>query len=409
MASNPIIQDIQRKHYGEYLQAHKHPAKVIKGVKSQIRCRTKEQGVSHYLCPVDGSRKEINHSCRHKSCTICGHKRQQQWLSQQQERLIHCDHYHVVFTLPSEYHTLWLYNRDWFIKAQFEASVDTLRTLLEGRQFQKKADQGKLKATPGLIATLHTWGRSLNLHPHIHILVTAGGLDSNNDWQAIKGDYLLPIKQVKALYRGKLQSKIKAYLESNDIRYPKNQQKKDQDRIYRETYKKDWSVRIQEKYSHGKGVLIYLSRYLGSNPIKPEQLTLINRNKEILFSYWSHRDQQRKQQRLTIEAFLNRYLLHQPRSSTHSIRYYGLYSSSSKKKRQRCERLLGKVDSTKLEDTGSSLTEEKKTVLCDCCQGIMQLSYVTYSHWRMKNPLYKSVFPPWGVIKQTTEPIVVGG
>lgn len=409
MANNQIIQNILRKHSDEYLREHKLPSKVIKGIRSQVRCRTKDQGVSHYICPIDGSHKEINHSCRHKGCTVCSHKRQQQWLSQQQERLINCDHYHAVFTLPSEYHGLWLYNRDWFIKAQFDASVDTLRALLGGGQYRGKRHKGKLNAMPGLIATLHTWGRSLNLHPHIHILITAGGLDSNNDWQAIKGDYLLPIKQVKALYRGKLQSKILAYLESEHIRYPPNQQKNDLKRIYREGYKKEWSVRIQERYSQGRGVLIYLSRYLGSNPVKPEQITLINRNREILFSYWSHQEQQRKQQRLTIEAFLKRYLLHQPRSATHSIRYYGLYSSQSQKKRERCERLLGKVECPRGEDSKLHLTEETKAVLCHCCQGSMQLSYVTYNHWSMKNPLDKSVFPPWGLIKQTTEPIEMIG
>jgi hypothetical protein len=237
---------------------------------------------------------------------------------------------------------------------------------------------------------MHTWGRSLNLHPHIHILITAGGLDSNAQWQSLEGDYLLPIKQVKALYRGKLQAKIKTYLQSEEVRYPKGQTKDDLDRLYRQAYKKEWSVRIQEKYSHGRGVLIYLSKYLGSSPIKPEQLTLINRNKEILFSYWSHREQKQKQQRLEIDTFLKRYLIHQPRSGTHSIRYYGLYASRSEKKRKACEKQLGKVKFPETTKSGIALTEEKKAVLCDCCQGVMQLRYVIYYSWGMKNPLYKS-------------------
>jgi len=405
MANKKIIQYILRKHYSEYLQTHPQPAKVIKGVKSQIRCRTKEQGVSHYICPRDGEHKEINHSCRHKGCTICGNKRQQQWLSKQSERLINCDHYHVVFTLPQEYHALWLYNREWFIKAQFEASTETLRALLEGGQYNGKKHKEKLNAKVGLIATLHTWGRSLNLHPHIHILVTGGGLDKNNQWQSIEGDYLLPVKQVKALYRGKLQAKIKAFIDSEDIRYPKGQNKREQEQRYRQAYNKEWSVRIQEKYSHGKGVLIYLSRYLGSNPVKPEQVQLINRKKEVLLSYWSHREQKKKQLRLSIESFLSRLLIHQSRSNVHSIRYYGIYSSQSKRKRRICEEQLGKVASSNIAKLVTTLTEESNGVLCSCCQGVMQLSYVIYYSWAMKNPLYKRAAAETEGGSQETEPI----
>lgn len=406
MVTNKIIQHILREHSPRYLQTHKQPYRVIKGIKSQIRCRTKEQGVSHYICPKDGKQKEIYHSCRHKGCTICSNKRQQHWLTKQSERLIHCDHYHIVFTLPQEYHALWLYNRDWFIKAQFEASTETLRDLLEGGSYQGKKHQGQLNARTGIIATLHTWGRSLNLHPHIHILITAGGLDKSNHWKGLEGNYLLPVKQVKALYRGKLQAKIKALINSEEIRYPKEQSKKDLEQRYRQAYQKEWSVRIQEKYSHGKGVLIYLSRYLGSNPVKPDQIQLINHNKEILFSYWSHREQKKKQQRLSIDSFLSRYLQHQPRTRTHSIRYYGLYASQSIKKRLKCEEQLGKPEKSKIVEKHDALTEEKKGVLCSCCQGQMQLSYVVYYSFSMKNPLYKSVLTSRVNIKQQTEPIL---
>ena len=410
MATNKFIQSILQIHYAAYLEKHKQSARVIKRIKSQIRCRTKSQGVSHYICPEDGTHKEIAHSCRDKGCTVCGKKRQQNWLNKQSQRLLNTEHYHVVFTLPKEYHRLWLYNRDWFIKAQFEASTETLRDLLEGNKKVEKYKEGKLNAQVGIIATLHTWGRSLNLHPHIHILITAGGLDKKGHWKALEGDYLLPVKQVKALYRGKLQAKIKELLSSNTLVLPSGQSHAELEAIYKQTYQKEWSVRIQEKYSHGKGVLIYLSRYLGSQPVKPEQLQLINHNKEILFTYWSHRDQQKKQQRLSIEEFLRRYLIHQSNSGTHNIRYYGLYASQSKEKHQRCEEQLGKVKLPNNEGLLESLTGATNAVLCECCQGIMQLSYVVYYSWKLKNPLYSRsprVLVLESNIKQITEPILV--
>ena len=235
-------------------------------------------------------------------------------------------------------------------------------------------------------------------------------MDKSQHWKALKGDYLLPVKQVKALYRGKLQAKIKALLSHDTVHIPKGQSKAELEQQYRQSYKKEWSVRIQQKYRHGKGVLIYLSRYLGNNPVKPEQLKQINHNKELLFSYWSHREQKKKHQRLTIESFLKKYLIHQSRTGTHSIRYYGLYSSQCKEKRSHCEEQLGKVERSETGRFQESLTEAAKGVLCDCCQGVMQLSYVVYYSWKLENPLYRRGNTRELIsrisIKQLTEPIV---
>lgn len=147
---------------------------------------------------------------------------------------------------------------------------------------------------------------------------------------------------------------------------PKNHSKGSLLAIHNGLFKKEWSVRIQEKYEHGNGVLIYLSRYLGSSPVKPEQIKLINHNKEVLFSYWSHRDKKKKTERLTIDVFLKRYLVHQPEPNTHSIRYYGLYSSQAKGKREKCMTLLGKTDHQN-ESPIKCLINNLNEIVCDCC------------------------------------------
>ena len=308
MSSFNIIQYILTQFFPHYKEANKQPIRVTKAIESQIRCRTKEQGTSYYHCPEDGEEKEVFHSCRNKGCTLCGESKQNQWLESQKERLLNCAHFHLVFTLPHEYLTLWLYNRKWFINTQFNITSEVLNSLLLGASHKRREYEGRLNAMPGFISTLHTWGRSLNLHPHIHLLITAGGLLKDGLWKDVEGDYLLPIKQVKALYRGKFQEKIKAFINSDDIIIPKGETKKSLLRIHKKLYNKEWSVRIQEKYEQGNGVLIYLSRYLGSSPVKPEQIKLINRGKEILFSYWSHREKKQKKRAVIHRSVLEKVL-----------------------------------------------------------------------------------------------------
>lgn len=391
MASTKTIQYILNKFYTKYKKKHKQPIRVIKAIEPQIRCRTKKQGISYYRCPEDGEQKEIYHSCRNKGCTVCGEKRRNQWLETQKQRLLNCEHFHLVFTLPHEYQMLWLYNRKWFINTQFKLSSETLNHLLIGNTHKNKVYKGRLKAVPGFISTLHTWGRSLNLHPHIHILITAGGLTHESQWKKVDNDYLLPIKKVKALYRGKFQSNIKAFILSDEVNIPKGHTKASLLKIHRNLYKKEWSVRIQKKYKQGNGVLIYLSRYLGSSPVKPEQLTLINHQTEVLFSYWSHRDKKRKKRRLGVNSFIKKYLVHQPEPHVHTIRYYGLYASQAKLKRETCNALLGNTHYKK-ETSMEHLINHANELLCRCCGAIMQLSHISTNRWKLKNPLYSTRF-----------------
>lgn len=318
MSSNKIIQYLLNQHYPGYAEAHKQPLRVIKNIELQQRCRTPGQGTSYYRCPNDGEEQAVYHSCRSRGCSLCGKKKENQWLDNQKQRLLNCPHYHLVFTIPHEYLPLWRYNRKWFINAQFEAMNETLKAVLSGNEYQGKKYKGIFNGIPGFIATLHTWGRSLTLHPHLHVLLTAGGLKEGKTWEEAKGDFLVSAKLLKSLYRGKFQAKIKAFIESDEVSFPDGENQITQLALYRALFNKEWSVRIQEKYDHGQGVLIYLSRYLGALPIKPEQIELINHKKEVLFRYWSHREQKQKTQRLSREAFLKKYLIHQPEAHVHT-------------------------------------------------------------------------------------------
>jgi len=186
---------------------------------------------------------------------------------------------------------------------------------------------------------LHTWGRQLNLHPHTHCLVTAGGLNRQGEWQGVD-DFLLPIRVVKSLYRGRFQDAIRQAYEQGELTLPPDMNDKAFWKLYRAAYQKQWSVRIEERYEHGKGVMLYLARYLKGGPLNPAQIKSCD-SKNVVFNYKDHRDKRVKPLSLKITELLRRLLLHVPAIGVHTVRHYGLYASSSKAKREYCVEKLG--------------------------------------------------------------------
>lgn len=372
-----ILQTIFRSYFSR-LNNINLPLKDIKAAEAIMLCRTPEQGYNLLSCPEGHEDKLQTHSCKHRSCPICADKARHNWIESQKKRLLNCAHYHVVFTLPHEYLNLWQYNRKWFTKAFFKASRDTLIELLEDKKY--------LGATPGILTTLHTWGRQLNYHPHIHCLVTAGGITGTNEWKDQDGDYLLPIRVVKALFRGKLQSFIKAALLNKELQLPHKCNMLTMMNTHRALFKKQWSVRIQDKYEHGKGVVLYLARYMKGGPINPKQI--ISSNNTISFRYKDHRDQRIKILHLKLVDFMKRILWHVPEIGVHVVRHYGLYASKNQKKRNICREVMGGLMEMN-DNTGQTL---KDTVnwCCDVCGRPLQRAFSTFRSESYENSFIES-------------------
>ena len=343
-----------------------HPLKNIKAIEAIKGCRTAEMGVSYFTCRDRHEVYERAHSCRHRSCPLCSEQSKQKWIEAEKSRLFDCPHYHVVFTVPHEYRVLWHYNEAWFTRTLFKLSSDTLLTLLKNKK------HGGL--TPGILMSLHTWGRQLNWHAHTHCLVTAGGLDQGDHWKSLD-EYLLPIRLVKRFYRSRFQSAVRDAFVSGELQLPPDQSERQFWQSYRQVYKKEWSVRIEERYDHGKGVMLYLSRYLRGGPLNPEQLQSCNA-KRVSFKYKDHRENRIKTLELKRDEFTRRVLLHVPVTGMHTVRHYGLYASAAKPKRERCCQVWGTISK------GSSLSSAEvieKVLLCKVCGNPAKR---THSIWR---------------------------
>ena len=161
------LQTILQEAFPAYEQTHPLPAHVRKAAHALMRCRTAALGGHIQACP-DGHVTGIwDNACRHRSCPPCAFLQTERWLALQRARLLACDHYQVIFTLPHDLNALWLAKVPVMASLLLQAARDTLSTLL--------ADPTYLGAQPGIIAALHPWSQTLGLHPHLHGLVTGVG------------------------------------------------------------------------------------------------------------------------------------------------------------------------------------------------------------------------------------------
>lgn len=326
------LQGIFMERFAAYARGRKLPLRTHRAAEAIMRCRTEALGGHVQQCPEAHVARVQYHSCKHRSCPRCAALPKARWVEGQQARLLACDHYHVVFTLPHELLCLWSWNRAWFVDALFQATRDTLMTLL--------ADDRHLGALPGMVMALHTWGRTLNRHPHIHCLVTGGGLTRAGEWKGVRHDYLLPVRVVKALYKGKLLARLWDALQSGVLQLPEGQSEADVARVLKGIGKKTWNVRLQERYAHGRGVMLYLSRYVKGGPITDRRVLSADA-KETCFGYKDHRDGKGKIMRLSTDHFMERVLWHVPEPGQHTTRHYGLYAHQARPKRALCRSQLG--------------------------------------------------------------------
>lgn len=328
------LQTIFRSGFDAYTQHHRVSCDQYQAAQAIMACQSEALGYEEWVCLNDGHTEQQPHSCRHRSCPRCHGAMTHDWLERTQARLLPCDHYHVVFTLPHELTALWHDNRQWCADHLFKASAQTLKELL--------GDERYLGAEVGLLSALHTWGRTLSKHPHVHVLVTGGGLAQDGAWRAVKQDFLLPVAVIKAKFRGKWLSWLNDAWAGGALTLPSDWTLAHWRQVLSTIARKPWNVRIQGAYRHGQGVATYLSRYLRGGPIKDHRIVAA-KPESVTFRYRDHHDHHEKTLMLTQAQFLSRVLWHVPVKGQHSVRYYGLYAAGATDKRQQVRDHLGVV------------------------------------------------------------------
>lgn len=313
------IGKLLRTHYPQLIESQRMPLHMHHAAWQLGACRTAAMGGHLQGCPAGHAARVVFHSCKHRLCPQCNALPMERWLLKMRERLIACPHHHLIFTMPHQLHDLWRYNRARLMQMLFASVAETLKTLCRDARY--------LDSMPGFILALHTWGRSLQLHPHIHCLITDGGMQQD-EWRSPRGSCFLPARVVMALFRGKLLAVLRCALTNGSLRLPPALSEERCRSMLNQLGRVKWNVHVRERYEHGQGVLTYLARYVRGGPLKNTQLT-DSSDQHITFRYRSHRTTEQGLQslRLDNQAFLLRYLQHAPLPHKPIVRHYGLYAT----------------------------------------------------------------------------------
>jgi len=178
----------------------------------------------------------------------------------------------------------------------------------------------------------------LALHPHLNCHVTAGGI-FGGQWEAVSKDYLLPFEVVRRKFRGKFLAGMRKALEKGELVLPDGMRPQQLENLLNKLGRKKWHVHLKESYSHGRGVLIYLSGYLRGCPISNKRISKI-RDGKVRFDYGRER---REYMSLPVEQFIGRYLQHVPLPNSVQVRSYGIYHHSCRAQLELWRKLLGQA------------------------------------------------------------------
>jgi len=311
------LQSIFKIGYAAYRRAFWVPAYIHKAAWSIMNCRTARLGGHRQVCPDGHFERNHYNSCGHRMCPQCAFLRVQKWLVRQRERLLACMHYHIIMTVPHDLNPLWRLNPQAMGEIYFRAVRETLFALLGDDKF--------MGARPGIIAALHTGTKTLALHPHIHCLVTGGGI-KDGEWVKCKKKILLPYRVVSNLFRGKVRAFTLEALDKGRLMLPEGSRLQAWKNELNRLGRVKWSVRVMERYSHGRGVMSYLARKVRGGPILNSRIISVS-EKSVVF----HVDRDAGEtMSLTPFEFIERYIQHVLPTGFISVRNWGLYSNSAR-------------------------------------------------------------------------------
>jgi hypothetical protein len=318
------VADILRAHGDAYRERRPVSPEQAKAMRSITACRTAALGGHVDACAECGFHRISYNSCRDRHCPKCQATKRAAWLETRLERLLPVDHFHVVFTLPDQLQPLVLKNQRLLYNLLFRAASQTLLTLA--------ADPKRLGAQPGITAVLHTWGQNLLFHPHLHCVVTGGGLSADGQrWVPARQGYLLPVKVLAKLFRGKFLAGVQQAYNRGELKLKGSIASLAHPRAFRNLlttlYQRNWIVYAKAPFGGAEQVYRYLGRYTHGVAISNSRL-LSHREGRVQFRYKDYADaSQQKVMSLTVEEFIRRFLLHILPKGFVRIRHYGLLAS----------------------------------------------------------------------------------
>lgn len=363
------ISKVFKRFGSSYKEKHSLNYDQIRVYNNITTCRTESLGTRIYQCEECGHKIFTYNSCKDRHCPNCQDYKKEVWIEKHKNEILDITYFHVVMTVPAELHPIFYHNSKKMYNLLFKATSETILELCE--------DEKYLGVKVGITSMLHTWGQTGQYHPHIHMIVTGGGLDNLGNWKDCKNDYLLPVKVISRLFRGKLLSMIKEeeLVFYNEYEYLND--KEELNKYLKPLYEKEWVCYSKEPFNNVGETYEYLGRYAFKVCMSNERILSIT-DKDVIFKYRDRHDNNKeKTMQVTGEEFIRRFLLHALPKGFMKIRHYGLLAGKNKKERikelqiktktkRRKEKQIEKI-SILNRITGKDVTK------CSKCNGMLYL------------------------------------
>jgi hypothetical protein len=333
------VADLFRAFGPAYRKAHEMPVRHHRVMRAIEMCRTAELGGHLDQCDRCGTVRISYNSCRNRHCPKCQCLAKERWLEAREKDLLPTSYFHVVFTLPAGLRPLALRNQKVLYNLLFKAVSETLTELAR--------DLKHLGAEIGFMAILHTWSQTLIDHPHLHCLVTGGGLSLDQKrWISSRKNFFISVQVLSSLFRGKFLDGLKKLYEAGELKFPGQIEEWKASPAFKKLltnlYDQKWVVDCRPPLKNPQKVIGYLGRYTHRVALSNDRLVKLEGNR-VTFR-WRDSADNNKIKCLTLEAFefIRRFLLHVLPSQFVKIRYYGILSHRHRKgKLLRCKTLLG--------------------------------------------------------------------
>jgi len=350
------VADIFSKHGVDYRERYKLPITKLRVMRAIEICRTSELGGHMTKCEDCSAEQPVYNSCRNRHCPKCQFNRTEKWLEARKKEVLPIQYFHVVFTLPDTLNSIVMMNQKDVYNIFFKSVSETLIKLSK--------DPKHLGAQIGAVCVLHTWGQNLMFHPHIHCIVTGGGLSINStQWISSKQDFFISVHALGKLFRGKFLSYLKNHHYEKGLQFNQatmHLSKKSEFLKYlRPLYNKNWVVYSKPPFNGAKSIIEYLGRYTHKVAISNHRLISLHDGK-VTFKYRDYSDgNQQKEMTLEAHEFIRRFLLHVLPDRYIKIRYFGILCNRKKKENIKFIRLLlDHIEYSETNDVETSVVDD---------------------------------------------------
>jgi hypothetical protein len=314
------IADVFRRFAADYLDAHgaSMPPSHRRASEDILACRTAALGGQVWRCDTCNAEVFSFHSCGNRSCPKCHTAQTEEWLGHRQAEMLPVPYFHVTVTVPAELRAvLRAHQRDGYA-VLMQATAAAIIELARDPRF--------VGGTVAVLAVLHTWDQQLNLHPHVHCLVSGGGISADGTiWHPARRTFLLPIKALARKVRGKVRALL--HQRCPDLAVP--------DVVWR----KDWIAHVTAWGRGEQAVLAYLARYVFRIAITNARIVGLD-DAGVTFEYRDRKTGRRRTCRLSGEEFMRRFLQHVLPRGFHKIRYFGLWHPAHRQDAARVRQML---------------------------------------------------------------------